>query len=326
MSFQHSSAFGYLIAFISMIVGALSTFPFTDVTRKWGAVAVNHFRLIVAFVVLTIITMLLDKKLPFELFTIPSSTEYIYLFISGIIGLVVGDYFGFHSMAILGAKRFSIFNSIAPGAALAFGFIMVGERINFIGIIGVAVSIGGMMWFIKASSTKEIEEHLVHEYGKARKGILFGVLSGLCQGFQIALAKKAITGESSLTPVHATWIRVLGAMLAYFIFTFITGKFTKRVIRPIRNEKSMILKAASASIFGLVLSIILVMWSLTLCKVAIAQTIISLAPIIVLPMAYFLYREKMTAKTFLAGLLSVFGVYLLIWRDDICQILGLHLH
>jgi drug/metabolite transporter (DMT)-like permease len=118
----------------------------------------------------------------------------------------------------------------------------------------------------------------------------------------------------------------LGATTAYFIFTLLTGKFNEKVLLPIRNEKSTMLQAALASIFGLVLSIVLVMWSLALCKVAVTETIISLSPIVVMPMAYLLYKEKMTAKTFLAGILSIFGVYVLVWRDDICQILGLYLH
>lgn len=309
-----------------MVAGALSTFPFTDATRKWGAVAINHFRLLLAFIILSIIVMIFDKKSPVALFTVPSLSEYIYLFISGIIGLVIGDYFGFHSMAILGAKRFSIFNSIAPGAALGFGFILVDEHINIIGIAGIAVSIGGMMWFIEASNTREIDKHLVHEYGKSSKGVLFGVLSGLCQGFQIALAKKAITGDSGLSPVHATWVRLLGATVVYFTFTFLTGKFNKRVLSPIRKEKSIFWQAGLGTILGIVLSVVLFMWSLTLCKVAVTQTILSLAPIVALPMAYFLYKEKMTVKTFFAGLVSIVGVCLLIWRDDIATILDLHLH
>lgn len=323
---MNSSAYGCLIAFVSMVAGALSTFPFTNVTRKWGPVAINIFRLLLALILLTIIVMFLDKKSLIELFTIPSSAEYAYLLVSGIIGLVLGDYCGFHSMAILGAKRFSIFNSIAPGAALAFGFILISERINYIGVMGIVVSIGGMMWFIQASDTKEIDEQHIHEYGKVSKGVLFGILSGVCQGLQLTLAKKAISGESGLTPVHATWIRILGATIAYSAFTFLTGRFKERVITPIQKEKSLYFKAIIATILGTVLSVILFMWSITYCKVAVTQTILSLAPIVALPMAYFLYREKMTMRTFFAGLLSIFGVYLLIWRDDIATILGLHLH
>jgi drug/metabolite transporter (DMT)-like permease len=324
---MNSAGFGYLLAFLAMIAGTASMFPFTDAARKWGPVAINHFRLLIGLIVLSIVVMILDKKSPITLFTTPSATEYIYLFLSGIIGLVLGDYFGFHSMAILGAKRASIFYTIAPGAALGFSFVLVGERIDFIGIIGMAISIGGMLWFIQASETKEIEEHIVHEYGKISKGVLFGVLAGICQGFHMALAKKAITEESVIiSPVHATWIRILGATVSYYTFTFVTGKFKVNVITPILKEKAMMLKAALASIYGMVLAIVLVMWSLSMCKVAIAQTIISLEPILIMPLAYFFYKEKMTLTTFIAGIISIFGVYVLIWRDDIASILGLHLH
>ncbi|HTB31482.1 MAG TPA: DMT family transporter [Bacteroidia bacterium] len=324
---MNSSGLGYLIAFLAMIVGGLSTFPFTDVARKWGPVAVNHFRLLVAFIVLSIIVMVMDKKTPITLFTAPSATEYFYLCTSGIMGLAVGDYFGFHCLAILGEKKYSILNTIAPGAALGFGFIMIGERMDFIGIIGMAITISGMIWFIQASDTKELDKHVTHEYGKISKGVLFGVLSGVCQGLHMTLSKKALTGETALiSPVHATWIRVLGATAGYFLFTIATGKLKEHVIDPIKKEKETLLKATLSTIFGLVLSIVLVMWSLSLCKVAIAQTILSLTPLIIMPMAYFLYKEKITAKTIFAGLVSILGVYVLIWRDDIATILGLHLH
>lgn len=310
-----------------MIVGALSTFPFTNAARKWGPVAINHFRLLVAFIVLSIVVMVLDKKTPITLFTSPSVTEYAYLCASGIIGLALGDYFGFHCLAILGEKKYSILNTIGPGAALGFGFIIIGESLDFIGITGMAISIGGMIWFIQASNTKELEKHVVHEYGKISKGVLFGILSGVCQGLHMTLSKKGLTGETALiSPVHATWLRVLGATAGYFIFTFATGKLRQNVITPILKEKSTILKATLSTVFGLVLSIVLVMWSLTLCKVAVAQTILSLTPIIIMPVAYFLYKEKMTVQTFIAGLVSIFGVYVLIWRNDIAFILGLHVH
>ena len=327
MNFQLGSGLGYLIAFFAMIVGALSTFPFTDVARKWGPVAVNHFRLLLAFIVLSIIVMIIDKKTPITLFTSPSSTEYLYLSASGIFGLAIGDYFGFHCLAILGEKKYSILNTIGPGAALGFGFVMIGERLDFIGILGMVISIAGMIWFIQASDTKELDKHVTHEYGKVSKGVLFGLLAGICQGLHMTLSKKGLTDETTLiSPIHATWIRVFAATLAYFVFTFATGKLKEKVIAPILEEKTTLLKATLATIFGLVLSIVLVMWSLTMCKVAIAQTILSLTPIIIMPVAYILYKEKMTIQTVFAGIVSIFGVYVLIWRDDIATILGLHLH
>jgi drug/metabolite transporter (DMT)-like permease len=311
---------GYIIAFISMFVGALSTFPFTDAAREWGSVATNHYRLIVAFVVLSIFCMLYDKISPLVLFTTPTAIQYLYLSSSGIIGLVIGDYFAFHSMAILGARNSTIFNTLAPGSAFVFGFLILGEDIGLLGFIGVVVSIGGMIWFLRGSGEAEDKAINIHEYGSVKKGIIFGVLSGLCQGFHITLSKKGLTG---ISPVHATWIRVAAATIAYFTLTLIQGKL-KGVMDVIRTKKHLIFRTTYATIFGMVLSIILVMYSVRMAEVSVVQTILSLGPLIVVPMAYILYKERITFQTLLAATVTIAGVVILIWRDNILSWLHWH--
>src|ERR1700739_3345988 len=147
-------AFGYLLAFLAMFVNSLSNFPFIDAARKWGSVALNHFRLLVAFIVLTILCMVFDKISIVELFKGPSLSQYIYVGMSGVLGLAVGDYFGFYAMSILGARVSSIFNTIAQVATLLFGLLMLNEGMSLIGVLGMAISIGGMIWFL-TSGTKE---------------------------------------------------------------------------------------------------------------------------------------------------------------------------
>jgi len=323
---MNTANLGYLIAFLSMFVASVATFPFTDAAREWGSVAINHYRLILAFIVLTILCTFMDKVSLPAVFTSPTALQYLYLSSSGIIGLVIGDYFGFHSMAILGAKQSSIFNTLAPGAALLFGYLFLGETLNIVGIMGVAVSIAGMIWFLKGSGNAEDKAINIHEYGSMRKGIIYGILSGLCQGLHITLSKKGLLLAPILSPAHATWIRVFAATVAYFGFTFARGRLKKDVISVINQKRSMIPKATYATIFGLILSIILVMWCVTLCEVSVAQTILSMSPMLVVPMAYIFYKERITYQTIMAAIVSVAGVTMLIWRNPIENWIGLYFH
>ena len=71
-----------------------------------------------------------------ELFTLPSMEQWVWLGISGIIGLSIGDYFAFSAFKILGSSRTSLFSIFAPGAALIFGYFMLDENINAIGLTG----------------------------------------------------------------------------------------------------------------------------------------------------------------------------------------------
>ncbi len=318
---------GYIIAFLAMFVGNVSSFPFTDAAREWGSVAINHYRLIVAVIVITPLCMVLDKISFVALFTSPTLIEYAYLGSSGILGLVIGDYFAFHSMAILGARKSSIFTTLAPGSAFLFGYLLLSENLGFTGIIGIAISIGGMIWFLSGTGDAEDKVIAIHEYGSIRKGIIYGVLSGLCQGFHLVMSKKGlISSMPPISPVHATWIRVFAATIVYFSFTLIRGKLRKDVIGVILKKKHVIPKATYSTVFGLVLSILLVMWSVALCQVSVAQTILSLGPIVVVPIAYVLYKERITYHTMLAAMVSVAGVVILIWRENILNWIQMHLH
>jgi drug/metabolite transporter (DMT)-like permease len=271
--------------------------------------------------------MLLDKISFAALFTSPTLTEYVYLGSSGVLGLVIGDYFGFHSMAILGARKSSIFTTLAPGSAFVFGYILLSENLGFIGIAGIVISIGGMIWFLAGSGNAEDKAIGIYEYGSLRKGIIYGVLSGLCQGFHLVMSKKGLMSSiPPISPVHATWIRVFAATIVYFSFTLVRGRLKKDVITPVLNKKHLIAKATYSTIFGLVLSILLVMWSVALCKVSVAQTILSLGPIVVVPIAYILYKERITYNNMLAAMVSVAGVVILIWREDILNWIQMYLH
>lgn len=321
-----SADLGYLIAFLAMFLGSISAFPFTTAAREWGSVAINHYRLIVAFIALTILCLVFDRSSIISIFSSPSLMQYIYVGSSGIIGLVIGDYFGFHSMAILGARQSSIFVTMAPGAALLFGYLLLGETLDVTGTIGIVISIGGMIWFLSGSGNARDNVINIKEYGSLRKGIIYGILSGLSQGIQIALSKKGLLLSPNLSPIHATWIRIFAATIAYFSFTAVQGKLKKDVIDVIRRKKHVMPMATYATIFGLVLSIILVMWSITLSKVSVTQTILSLGPIIIVPMAWVLYKERVSSKTMFAALVSIVGVFVLIWRYQITDWIYLHLH
>ena len=323
---MNNAQLGYLLAFMAMFVSSLSNFPFTDAARKWGSVALNHYRLVVAFIVLTILCMAIDRISIVELFNGPSLNQYIFIGLSGVLGLAVGDYFGFHAMSILGVRLSSIFNTIAPGATLLFGLVMLNESMSLTGVMGMAISIGGMIWFL-TSGSKDEEKPPASKHGSIRKGILFGVLAGLCQGFHIVIAKKGFLDTSyTISPLHATWIRIFAAMVTYYTFTIARGRLHKDVVVVVRNGKEILTKVTLATIWGLVLSIALVMWSITLCKVAAVQTIISLIPIVVVPMTFVIYKEKMTFRAMIAAAVSVTGVMVLIWREDIAHYLQSYLH
>lgn len=318
---------GILIAFCTTLSWSICIFPFTEAARRLGANGVNHFRLLLAVSFLTIICFVVLPISFSEFFTSPMPEHWLWFGLSGVIGLALGDYFGFTAFAILGTRLGSIFSTLSPAATLMTGFFLVSERINLIGILGIALTIAGMIWLsLSRSETAGIKD-LGH--GNLKKGILFGVLSAMTQGIGVVLANKGFTYHSSeahIPALQATWLRMICATGAIHLFTLFFGNI-KRVYQPvIENKKNGNWYALGGTIFGPVMGVTLSMYTISLLnnKPSVAQTIFSLVPIFVLPLAIIFYKEKVTMKSLFGAVTAVLGVVILIQRDEISKMLFGH--
>jgi len=313
---------GVIVAFCTTLTWSIGIFPFTEAARRMGPNAVNHFRLLLALVLLTIISLIALPLSFNELFTSPQNEHWLWFGASGVIGLALGDYFGFTAFAILGTRTGSILTTLAPTAALFSGFFIVGERINFIGIIGIFITIAGVVW-LTMSNTKKEDTNLVH--GSIKKGILFGILAAVCQGLGVVLANKGFSyqnNNSDLPFFQATWIRMFAATTVMYLVTIVRGKL-KEVNRPVReNTNNGLIFTIGGTIFGPVVGVSLSMFTISLLhnKPSVAQTIFSLVPVFVLPLGYLFYKEKITLRAITSSLIAIGGVVILIWRDDIANL------
>ena len=320
---NNSAHLGDIVAFGTTLSWSLGIFPFTEAARRLGPNAVNHFRLVLAVLFLTIISIIFLPTSLVELFTSPQTEHWIYFGLSGVVGLALGDYFGFTSFAILGARVGSIFSTLATAAALITAYFVIGERINLIGIIGILITIGGVIWL--TMSRRSQSEMKDHEHGNVKLGVVFGVLSAVCQGVGVVLANKGFTykqAEGDLAFFHATWLRMISATVIIYIITISRGKL-KEITQPVLDNKNNgIIYTLGGTIFGPVIGVSLSMYAVSLLqdKPSIAQTIFSLVPVFVLPLSYLFYKEKITARAILGATIAIIGVMILIWREQLVQL------
>lgn len=311
---------GELVAIGTTISWSIGIFPFTEAARRLGPNTVNHFRLLMAVGFLTILSLVFLPINIAQLFTTALPEHWLWFGLSGIVGLAMGDYFGFTSFAILGPRIGSIFSTLAPAAALSVGYFMIGERINMIGIIGIIITIGGVIWLTLTKKAKS--EMKDHQYGSIQKGIVFGILSAVCQGVGVVFANKGFTYQQNNTDLaffHATWLRMISATAIIFLLSGIRGKLKEYVQPVLKNQNNGNIYTLGGTIFGPVIGVSLSMFAVSLLhnKPSVAQTIFSLMPIFALPLAWIFYRERITLKAILGALIAIVGVIILIWRDEI---------
>jgi drug/metabolite transporter (DMT)-like permease len=316
---------GEIVALGTTLSWSIGIFPFTEAARRLGPNSVNHFRLLLAVIFLTLISLAFLDVSFLQLFTSPLPEHWLWFGLSGVIGLTLGDFFGFTSFAILGPRIGSIFTTLAPTAALFTGYFIINERINFIGIFGILITITGVIWLTLSKTAKA--EMKDHEYGSKEKGIFYGMLSAVCQGVGVVLANKGFTYQINQTDLpffQATWLRMICATAVIFTLTIFRGKL-KECMQPVLiNKNKGISYTIAGTIFGPVIGVSLSMFAVSLLhnKPSVAQTIFSLVPIFALPFAAIFYKEKITFKAVCGAFIAIIGVVVLIWRNEIVQFLS----
>jgi drug/metabolite transporter (DMT)-like permease len=310
---------GYVFAFLATLSWAISIFPLTRASRKIPVNSMNHFRLVFSTLLVLMACLIFESQNFISIFSADYLQAWIWLGLSGLVALVLGDFFSFRMYAILSPRFGSVLTTLSPTAALLLGIILVNERMNWVGITGMLITIIGVM----SISLGRTERNAIpdHGHGSVAKGIVFGILAALCHGAGLALSKKGFVVQgntgASVLPLSATFIRLLTGMLIVIMVTILRGRI-RIVFDDLGKYKPSVLPAvALGSLFSPVLAVSLSMFSILYIKVAVAQTLFALVPLFALMISHFVYKEKITIQAVVGMAVALIGVVLLIWRESI---------
>jgi drug/metabolite transporter (DMT)-like permease len=100
---------GEYYGIITALCWAVGIFPFTLSTKYFQATHINLMRLILAMLLLSPFIIIKENISLANLFWFPGAQNWIWLGLSGIVGLALGDYFSFSAFRAIGARNSSIF-------------------------------------------------------------------------------------------------------------------------------------------------------------------------------------------------------------------------
>jgi drug/metabolite transporter (DMT)-like permease len=312
---MHASATGIGAAFLTLISWTLGLIAFTEASKRISPYMLNHVRLLLAVILLSIFNWLFFGIDPIELFSLPIQEHWLWLGLSGLVGLSIGDYFAFTALKMVGARTTSLFNALAPTAALFTGMFLLEETINIAGAVGIMVSIAGIMWVILLKRGSNFEG----SRADVRKAIIAAALSTICQGIGLVFAKKGMM-DSDINPMHATWIRMLLAVGAIYLIELFKGNY-RLFYTPLKTHPSAIKYIIAGTMLGPVIGVSLSLYAASQVEAYIAQTIFSMVPISILPVTWYYYKERINPVSWLAALIAVLGVILLSFQKEIMDFL-----
>ncbi len=317
------TSFGLVCAFLGAICWAACVFPFTSATRKMGINSMNMFRLLAGTLMVFLTALILESKSVLSLFNSSHYNAWLWLGLSGIISLAIGDYFSYRMYAILNPRLGSVLTTLSPATALIFGAVLLDEKMNTTGVIGILITILGVIGISLGKAEREIIPD--HGHGSVIFGIIIGIFGALCHGAGLALSKKgfidqAATGNS-IGPVTGSFIRFSTASLVMVLALLSAGRFFPTARLLVQQPAKHLRIAFYGIMLGPVLAVSFAMTSIQHIDVAIAQTIFSLVPVIALIISYFLYKERITRTAFIGVFIAIAGVFILIWREYVQEYL-----
>ena len=290
---------GELSALLTAFLWSGTSFAFSSAAEKIGSLQLNINRMILAsiFLISTILIMGYGIDL--------SKSQFINLVISGIIGLVIGDSFLFKSYQLIGARISMLLMALSPGMSTFLAFIFLDERITFLGMVGIFITITGIALVV-------LERNVNSKYKITGLGIFYGVLGALGQSAGLIFAKMAFT-EGHITGFVATFIRVFSSVIIMLPILLLLKKY-KNPFRIFGSKKSAFGKTLLGTILGPFLGITFSLIAVENTKVGIAATLMSTMPIIMLPMVKYIYKEKLSWRAITGAVIAVAGVALIFLR------------
>ena len=205
---------GELAALATSFFFAITALIFTQTSRLVGSQVTNRMRLTFALIYLVVINLILFREpLPFS----AEGSRWLWLGLSGIIGLSLGDAFLFQALVSVGARLGTLLLSLAPVFGSIIAWIFFGEVLSLLQITGIVLALAGIAWVVMSH-----EEPPDTPRGHTWRGVLFGVLAGLGQAVGLVLSKQGMFGDFS--PFQANAIRMLVAVIFTWAWTALNGK------------------------------------------------------------------------------------------------------
>lgn len=326
------SNFGELIAVAVAFSWTITALSFEFAGNRVGSLAVNILRLISGFILLGGLLLVTTGTI------LPSHADadtWLWMSLSGVVGFVFGDFCLFYSYTLITARFSQLLMTLAPPFAALFGWIILGESLSFMALVGMTVTLGGIALSIlkKEPSTALVagtsnltvvvpEGEIKKRTGKFSvqiplRGILFGIGGALGQGLGIVLSKKgmifyeaAAQGSEVINyiPFAATQIRVIAGIVGFGIIIILSGRL-RSTIEALKDRKSMV-AIFTGSFFGPFLGVSMSLMAVRHTNTAIASTIMATTPILILVPYVLFYKKKVTTIEVIGAILSVVGVSL----------------
>lgn len=277
---------------------------FTMSGRQVGSIIVNRTRLVLAVAIVALMHLATQGTL------VPVGAgldRWGLMGLSGAIGFVIGDSLLFQAFVLVGPRLSMLMMALAPVMSVLLGWVFLGEKLTGLELAGIALAVSGIALVVtdRPRNGEREEQPRPERFGA---GLLFGLGGALGQAGGLMFSKMGLAGD--FPALSGSMMRLIVATTLIWAITLARGQ-ARPSVEALRAHPRALLAITGGAVFGPFLGVWLSLIAVQRAPIGIASTLMSLAPIILLPVGRILFDERIGLRAVGGTLVAVAGSALL---------------
>ncbi|MCB1062016.1 MAG: DMT family transporter [Verrucomicrobiae bacterium] len=300
-------------ALLTSFLFALSAVSGQRTAIRLGGLWGNFWRLLVSAIVLGVIILIFFPE------TLAWPT-FAWFFVSGLVGFGIGDVGLFLAYERIGSRLAVLLNlCLAPLFATSIEWFWLGNTLAPREIGAAAVILAGVVVALRSGRgrTRSVELQ-----GKYSIGVICAIVAGFGQGTGAVISRKANEVEQAIgvdiNGISEAAQRVLAGVLVAGITAWIWHRWRPArlpaTITSANRKATTFAWLAMAALTGPVIGVSCFQQALdSMGSGGLVLAVVSLTPIILMPMAWWVEKDRPTVLSVSGAIVAVTGVVLLNW-------------
>ena len=290
---------GEIAALLTAVSWTVTMMAFEAAANRIGSLNVNLLRVAIATLLLACFGYLhRGLWLP----TDATVHNWIWLSVSGLIGLTLGDMCLFRAFVLVGARIAALVMAFVPVISALISWLFLDEVLSLHDQAGMALTTTGIVMVVTAKRPNGKRA----PGGYSPLGLLMAFGGALGQAVGLVFSKYGMGDYDAFAANH---IRLIAALAGFVLLFSLSGRW--RSVTTATRHKSGMLFTSIGSFFGPFVGVSLSLYAVQHTQVGIAATIIALVPVFIIPPSLIFKKERIGMRDVAGACLAVMGSSLL---------------
>ena len=194
---------GYLGAFGVVILLIIGIYSFGYAVKQTSLLFVVLLETLFGLILILPLLFFVDKIGLYEIFTIPTKQNWLWLGAAALLGFVLGNYFSLMHIREAGEKLNSLLSPAITALTIVLSYFFLHDKLAIYQWVGIGVALAAIFLFL-------LKHNEIQSNKQSYKAVFSGWATIICISFTIIFTIK---GVGSLPFLLAIWLRLFVAFI-----------------------------------------------------------------------------------------------------------------